>query len=821
VAITYDGALYTGPETDTTSFYSCTLPSIGASTVDFAVVFVFKVERSFIGSDPSVASGSLWALAGTSGVAAPGGNDFGLALYPANAGTAGNKSKLKLAQSTGGQRVSTAITNGQLGTTQFAVGDVVVVVFQSIAGTVTWKTCKVGAGTVTTEATGARNASWSGGFTGAWTVGKAPQSHGSLAVIKNQGLTDAEILSWASGTDPESIVTTSANRLAFWHFDQSTGSLASLWGTAAAATKTGTGTAWTVGSPLLPNAASRLSVTNEPVVYGPVSINDDGTDPTWTVTGTYTGYTPTALQVRVEKASDSTDVVAWTDLGSFSASAGTWSGTVTVPAGGTYRLQVRDKTTTTIIWKGAHPFNVCPMVISTGQSPYVLFETSQSPTPVVPPANSYLAIPQNAYGIYEICLATGATPGAGIATAMNTWSSLSGGLPIIHQQSAVTGTSSTDWATEISSVWPNMLAALDYLKPQRVLIQWINGAADNGFTASTIKSNHTTILADLDADLTTTRGIAYRYKILPHNRDTGNANSGLVRTAQREWVETHANFGTKVLLGPGWLDMQTNSESTGTVAAATSTTFTLASTDEISTPNPGTVLIVSGTGAGQTRTTSAFNSGTKVVTISSAWTTIPDTTSVYVIVGPTSPHPIAVNGCVRHGTRHGYGLAYSFGKSTITGIGPTPTSATYPHGGDGSILDVKFTHRHGTNLRTPNGGTSASRVAGFGVKQSSTALTITSAVITAADTVRLTLSAVPTDKTQLTVSYADGLPISASHWADTSGVLGGLADLLFDDAAPTGGLPAQFTYSDAPLVPTEAPAASTGVLISSGFFVAA
>jgi hypothetical protein len=43
----------------------------------------------------------------------------------------------------------------------------------------------------------------------------------------------------------------------------------------------------------------------------------------------------------------------------------------------------------------------------------------------------------------------------------------------------------------------------------------------------------------------------------------------------------------------------------------------------------GTITITSGTGAGQTRTISAYVGATRIATVSVAWTTIPDATSVY------------------------------------------------------------------------------------------------------------------------------------------------------------------------------------------------
>ena len=73
----------------------------------------------------------------------------------------------------------------------------------------------------------------------------------------------------------------------------------------------------------------------------------------------------------------------------------------------------------------------------------------------------------------------------------------------------------------------------------------------------------------------------------------------------------------------------------GRATAGTSDTITLR-IDALNANNTGTysgssIYIVSGTGAGQKRTISGYVAGTRVATVSSAWTTIPDTTSVYSI----------------------------------------------------------------------------------------------------------------------------------------------------------------------------------------------
>ena len=74
-------------------------------------------------------------------------------------------------------------------------------------------------------------------------------------------------------------------------------------------------------------------------------------------------------------------------------------------------------------------------------------------------------------------------------------------------------------------------------------------------------------------------------------------------------------------------------EDTGTLVAATSTTATLgASAIPDDTNYIGRVMyIASGTGSTQTRKITAYNTGTKVATLDTAWTVTPDATSMYYI----------------------------------------------------------------------------------------------------------------------------------------------------------------------------------------------
>lgn len=76
-------------------------------------------------------------------------------------------------------------------------------------------------------------------------------------------------------------------------------------------------------------------------------------------------------------------------------------------------------------------------------------------------------------------------------------------------------------------------------------------------------------------------------------------------------------------------------DTSGTAQAGAAATITLASGSNTITDYyvGDTITIASGTGAGQSRTISAYNGTTKVATVSSNWTTPPDATSVYAITG--------------------------------------------------------------------------------------------------------------------------------------------------------------------------------------------
>lgn len=121
----------------------------------------------------------------------------------------------------------------------------------------------------------------------------------------------------------------------------------------------------------------------------------------------------------------------------------------------------------------------------------------------------------------------------------------------------------------------------------------------------------------------------------------------------------------------------------GLTNAATSTTITL-SIDVTGANNEGyfanvansnVISIVAGTGAGQQRTISSYVASTRVATVSSAWTTTPDTTSVYSIGRLTTTRSGDVAGIFTIPAST-YRVGEKLFRLTDTSTGDIPSSST-------------------------------------------------------------------------------------------------------------------------------------------------
>ena len=111
----------------------------------------------------------------------------------------------------------------------------------------------------------------------------------------------------------------------------------------------------------------------------------------------------------------------------------------------------------------------------------------------------------------------------------------------------------------------------------------------------------------------------------------------------------------------------------GTTTSATSTTLVNSSKNwTVNQWSNYQVTIISGTGAGQTRTISSNTSTT--LTVSAAWTVTPDSTSVYEIEGNDDFLYILGNGAVTM-------YRYSISANTITVLSPTAARSSAPGAG--------------------------------------------------------------------------------------------------------------------------------------------
>lgn len=115
-------------------------------------------------------------------------------------------------------------------------------------------------------------------------------------------------------------------------------------------------------------------------------------------------------------------------------------------------------------------------------------------------------------------------------------------------------------------------------------------------------------------------------------------NSTKVCTVDRAWTTAPDNTSQYVLTFrylPGLLAQTYGSLETGTAQAGGVSTITLRSGASSVTDayKYQAVVIIAGTGAGQTNQITGYNGSTKVATVETAWTTQPDSTSEYLVLG--------------------------------------------------------------------------------------------------------------------------------------------------------------------------------------------
>ena len=191
-----------------------------------------------------------------------------------------------------------------------------------------------------------------------------------------------------------------------------------------------------------------------------------------------------------------------------------------------------------------------------------------------------------------------------------------------------------------------LFVATDF-KPQTTLYPFFDSTLVEKYTARANKFN----LARNNLGYQTTVGDFETVTVKNNVTNTTNGSAVIVRTSNTEAFVVNINPTTSFGIANANLIGSTTSTSvringyehySGNAAAATVSSITLRIDASgannaglyANTANSNTIFIVAGTGAGQERTMNTYNAVTRTANVTSNWTTLPDTSSIYSIGRP-------------------------------------------------------------------------------------------------------------------------------------------------------------------------------------------
>ena len=200
------------------------------------------------------------------------------------------------------------------------------------------------------------------------------------------------------------------------------------------------------------------------------------------------------------------------------------------------------------------------------------------------------------------------------------------------------------------------VSIIPYMREKRVLFTGSDFKPDTllyPFFDGTLVEKYVTranrfILANNNLGYKTTTANSETVTIFNNTTATTNGAGIIVRTSNNSAFVVSINPTTSFNIASASLIGSTTGTSvringyehySGNASAATASSITLridasGANNEVyyaNTSNSNTIFIVSGTGAGQERTMNTYNAVTRTANITSNWTTIPDTTSIYSI----------------------------------------------------------------------------------------------------------------------------------------------------------------------------------------------
>lgn len=264
-----------------------------------------------------------------------------------------------------------------------------------------------------------------------------------------------------------------------------------------------------------------------------------GSSFTLPLSGTYTGAS-TAIQARIINDADGTQVVGWTTV-SASPTGGTWSGSISVPQGGWYKVQVR-RGTAGAAKTGTTKFSVGDVWLFAGQSQQARMSTLSASPPTPDPLTVY----RNSNGLWQAPGEFTGTNGNGGIQFLNLMRQYTG-VPQAMAQTSVEGTAITDWESSDSAFVnaKNRLQAIGSIRG----ILWHQGGTGINDTALT-KADYKTRLAAIRTGFAGVGSFSL-FGVFPlmHRTDPTNSDAATQATRQAHYEYIAENPSTVNL---GW-----------------------------------------------------------------------------------------------------------------------------------------------------------------------------------------------------------------------------------------------------------------------------
>jgi hypothetical protein len=248
-----------------------------------------------------------------------------------------------------------------------------------------------------------------------------------------------------------------------------------------------------------------------------------------------------AIQARVINADTLTEVVTWTTIVN-SPTGSTWSGNITVPQGGWYRVEVRRFGLTGTTKRSANRLGVGDIWLFAGQSQQARMSTLVGN----PPTAHALTVYRNSNSLWQAPGEFSGTGGNGGIRFMNLMQQYTG-VPQAMAQTSVEGTAITDWE-DTDTAFVNAKNSLSAIGAIRGIL-WHQGGTGINDTSLT-KASYKSRLAAIRAGFASVGSFGL-FGVFPlmHRTDATNTDAATHQTRQAHYEYIAENAGTVNL---GW-----------------------------------------------------------------------------------------------------------------------------------------------------------------------------------------------------------------------------------------------------------------------------